>query len=259
MSVDLQRVAGAALLRFGTGARANALSADVRRALLDALRQVAADPEARALLIQGHDENFSAGQDLKEHSAVLTAGGGDAVATLVIEEFSPLAAALDALPIPTVAAIHGVAAGAGLGLALACDLRLAARGSRFTTAFVGVGLAPDTGVSGSLVRAVGHSRAVDLLIRPRVIDADEALHIGLVHEVHDADALDARAREVVGELAAGPTVAYAQVKACLDGHAGLTATLAREAEAQRTAASTSDHAEAVDAFVNRRAPTFIGR
>ncbi|MET0741113.1 MAG: enoyl-CoA hydratase-related protein [Candidatus Nanopelagicales bacterium] len=258
MGVDMQRASGAVLLRFGTGARANALSADVRGALLDALRQIAADPTARALLIQGHDENFSAGQDLKEHQVVLAAGGGDAVAGLVTEEFSALAAALDGLAVPTVAAIHGVAAGAGLGLALACDLRLAARSARFTTAFVGVGLAPDTGVSANLVKAVGHSRAVDLLMRPRIVDADEALLIGLVHEVHNDDALDARAREVVSELAAGPTVAYAQVKACLDTSDDLTAALAREAEAQRAAASTSDHAEAVEAFVNQRAPKFTG-
>jgi 2-(1,2-epoxy-1,2-dihydrophenyl)acetyl-CoA isomerase len=259
MTVRVERDNCAAVVQLGTGRRANSLTRQVRLDLAAALSDAARDDAVRALLLLGAPNAFSAGQDLGEHARLLAAGGGQAVGVMVREEFSPLARLLARMPKPTVAAMHGVAAGAGLGLALASDLRLAARSATFTTAFTGVGLGPDSGVNWSLVRAVGHARATDLLLRPRILDSDEALALGLVHEVVDDVALDDRAHKVVTSLAAGPTLAYAAVKTCLTSPTSLDETLWQEAELQATLAASEDHVEAVQAFLEKRSPTFTGR
>jgi 2-(1,2-epoxy-1,2-dihydrophenyl)acetyl-CoA isomerase len=161
---------------------------------------------------------------------------------------------------PVVAAVNGVAAGAGLSIALACDFRIAADSAGFNTAFVGVALSCDTGMSWTLQRLVGSGRALDLLLLPRTVRAPEALQLGLVTSVVPADALAAEARSLAQRLAGGPTVAYAAVKAAVAYGAShpLDEALAFESEMMARTGVTADHREAVRAFLAKQAPTFGG-
>jgi 2-(1,2-epoxy-1,2-dihydrophenyl)acetyl-CoA isomerase len=168
---------------------------------------------------------------------------------------------LHVLPKPTVAAVRGAVAGAGLSLALACDFRIVARSTKITSAFAKVGLSGDYGGSWFLTRIVGAARARDLYLRPRVISAEEALAIGLVTEVVDDDALEARALAFALELAEGPRVTLGYMKQNLN-HAitgTLESALDLEALHHTLSAGTEDHHEAAAAFVEKRAPRFVGR
>jgi 2-(1,2-epoxy-1,2-dihydrophenyl)acetyl-CoA isomerase len=165
------------------------------------------------------------------------------------------------MPKPVIAAVNGVAAGAGAGLAFACDLRVAARGASFLMAFARVGLAADTGVSWTLPRLAGAGRAAELLMLAEPIRAPQALELGLVNQVvEDAD-LPAVAGALAARLAAGPTAAYAGIKEQLNyaaGH-GLAEALDKEAEVQAALGRTADHRAATLAFTRKQAPSFLGR
>jgi len=246
-----------AWVRFGTGERGNAMTADMRTALREALSMVGEDPLVRTVVLEGTGEHFCGGADLHRHHEALTKDPGS-VSGSTRQEFSPIIAATSAMPKPVIACLRGITAGAGLGLALAADLRLASPTARFSTAFTAVGLGPDSGVSHFLPRLVGESRAADLLLRPRVVGAEEAARIGLVHEVNDD--VGARAQAVARELAGGPTFAYAAVKATLRaGQGTLEEALEVEASWQERAARTHDHLAAVEAFISRTTPTYLGR
>lgn len=248
---------GAAWLRFGTGERGNSMTPDVRTALREALSAVGENPLVRAVVLEGSGEHFCGGADLQRHHEALTNDPGSVTGS-TRREFSPIITAVATMPKPVIACLRGVVAGAGLGLALAADLRLASPTTRFSTAFTAIGLGPDSGVSHFLPRLVGGSRAVDLLLRPRLVRAQEAEEIGLVHEVNND--VDARAWEVARELASGPTFAYAAVKATLRaGQGTLKEALEAEASWQERAAQTRDHHAAVAAFISRQAPTYLGR
>ena len=236
----------------------NALDTGTKNELRDALREAAADPAVRAVLLTGTGRAFCVGQDLKEHIGVLAAGGG---MTTVAEHYNPIATAIATMPKPVVAGINGVAAGAGAGFAFAADYRVAADTASFTTAFAGVALSVDSGMSWTLPRLVGHARAAELLLFPRSVPAEEALALGLVHRVVPSAELAAEALSVARTLAAGPTVAYAAIKEAVAYGAdhGLTDTLALEDVLQTRAGATADHHEAVRAFVEKRAPRFEGR
>ncbi|MDI9579306.1 MAG: enoyl-CoA hydratase-related protein, partial [Thermobispora sp.] len=165
------------------------------------------------------------------------------------------------MPKPVVAAVNGVAAGAGAALAFACDFRVAADTARFVMAFTGIGLAPDSGASWTLQRLVGPARAREMLLLGDPVDAARALEIGLVTRVVPADELPAAARELALRLAQGPTLAYAATKRLLDHAAASTlkAALDREAELQEGLVRTADHAAARKAFLNKERPRFEGR
>src|SRR6185503_12934689 len=162
---------------------------------------------------------------------------------------------------PTIAAVHGAVAGAGLALALACDFRVVARSTKITTAFAKVALSGDYGGSWFLTRIVGAARARDLYLRPRVISADEAFSLGIATEVVDDDALEARAFAFAAELANGPRVTLGYMKQNLNHALGgtLESTLDLEALHHTLSAGTEDHREAAAAFVEKRAPKFVGR
>ncbi|MEE4543400.1 enoyl-CoA hydratase-related protein [Streptomyces sp. V4-01] len=236
----------------------NALDTGTKDALRDALEEAAGDPAVRAVLLTAAGPAFCVGQDLKEHVKVLAAGGGLAT---VAEHYNPIALTIATMPKPVVAAVNGVAAGAGAGFAFAADYRLAADSASFTTAFTGVGLAADSGMSWTLQRLVGYGRAADLLLFPRSVRAQEALELGLVHRVVPAAELPAAAAEVARALAAGPTVAYAAVKQSLAYGAdhSLPDTLALEAALQNRAGASADHRAAVDAFLRKEPAVYQGR
>jgi 2-(1,2-epoxy-1,2-dihydrophenyl)acetyl-CoA isomerase len=239
----------------------NALTAEMKTALLAALRQAAASPEVRAVLITGAGPAFCAGQDLREHAELLTAAQDGAAMDTVREHYNPIVLAIRSMPKPVIAAVNGVAAGAGASLALACDLRIAARGASFLMAFARVGLAADTGASWTLQRLVGAGRAAELLLLAEPLAANRALELGLVGQVVDDADLPAAASALAARLAMGPTAAYAGIKAELDYAAGhdLAAALEQEAEVQAALGRTADHLAATAAFAQKQRPTFQGR
>ncbi len=239
----------------------NALTAQMKTALLAALRQAAASPEVRVVLITGAGPAFCAGQDLREHAELLTAAQTGAAMDTVREHYNPIVLAIRSMPKPVIAAVNGVAAGAGASLALACDLRIAARGASFLMAFARVGLAADTGASWTLQRLVGAGRAAELLLLAEPLAAARALELGLVSQVVDDADLPAAASALAARLAIGPTAAYAGIKAELDYAAGhdLAAALEQEAEVQAALGRTADHLAATAAFAQKQRPTFQGR
>ncbi|RBY92603.1 enoyl-CoA hydratase-related protein [Blastococcus sp. TF02A-30] len=250
---DSGGVATITLLRPG-------LSHASRRELLDVVRAVAADGSVRAVLLTGTGRAFCVGQDLAEHVGELQSGA-ESPLSVVEEEYNPLLLALAALRVPVVVGINGACAGAGLGIALAGDLRVAAAGAKFTTAFAGVGLSSDSALASRLVHCVGGSRAAQLLLLPDPFPAETAEQWGLVHRVVAPEQVLPEAQALAARLAAGPTVAYGAIKTVLATAAtdSLEQTLALEARLQKEAGQTADHREAVEAFLAKRAPEFTGR
>lgn len=236
----------------------NALNTPVKEALLAALTTAAADPSCRAVLLAGAGERaFCVGQDLREHVENLR--GDDPLAT-VRDHFNPIATTLFTMPKPVVAAVRGAAAGAGASLAFLADFRIGGPSTGFTMAFAGIGLAADTGASYTLPRLVGPAVAAEMLMLNRKVAAERALQLGLLTELVDTDDdVLPRATALATELAAGPTVCFAQMKRQLRQDGDFDTALTTEAEAQAACGFTADHAGAVDAFVNKRRPTFEGR
>jgi 2-(1,2-epoxy-1,2-dihydrophenyl)acetyl-CoA isomerase len=250
---------GVATVRLDRPGAMNALNTATKVALRDALQQAAADQAVRCVVLTGSGRAFCAGQDLREHGANLAAGLPGLDATLA-EHYHPIVLALATMPKPVVAAVNGIAAGAGVSLALAADLRIAAASSGFNLAFTSIGLSADTGSTWWLPRLVGMARAKELLLIPRTVGAEEALSMGLVTEVVPDDELAARTEQVASRLAAGPTVAYGAVRRALAYSAGhdLVDSLEHEAELMKLTGATADHVAAVTAFLAKQTPTFDG-
>ncbi|MEV1045086.1 enoyl-CoA hydratase-related protein [Streptomyces sp. NPDC049916] len=242
----------------------NALNTAAKVALRDALREAAADTGVRAVLLTATGRAFCVGQDLKEHVATLAAtreaGEGNALST-VREHYNPIVRAITEMPKPVVAGVNGVAAGAGFGLALAADLRVVADTASFTTSFAGVALTADSGVSWTLPRLIGQSRAAELLFFPDAVPARKAYELGIVNELVPAAELAAAAARTARRLASGPTVAYAALKESMAYAAGhsLSETLEKEDELQTRAGASADHAIAVEAFLAKEKPVYLGR
>ena len=234
----------------------NSLDATLKRDLLGVIRVAGRDASVRAVILTGEGRAFCAGQDLKERLAP-EAGPLDLE---VRERYNPIVLGLHRLAKPTVAAVNGVAAGAGAALAFACDLRIAAEGASFVLAFGRIGLVPDSGVSWLLPRLVGVARATELLLLPDPMTAEEAARIGLVGRVVPADRLMDEARSLAGRLAAGAPVALALTKRALERslEVGLAEALEHEASLQGIAGRTADHAKGITAFVEKREPRFRG-
>ena len=236
------------------------LSSALRRDLLAAVGEVAADDSVRAVLLTGTGRAFCVGQDLAEHVESLRGNAATSL-SVVEEEYNPLILTLAALRVPVVVAINGACAGAGLGIALAGDLRIAAAGAKLTTAFTGIGLSSDSALAARLVHCVGVSRATQLLLLPEPFLAETAAEWGLVHRVVPPEQVLPEAQALAARLAAGPTAAYRAVKTVLATAAtdSLEETLALEARLQTELGQTADHREAVEAFLAKRAPEFTGR
>jgi 2-(1,2-epoxy-1,2-dihydrophenyl)acetyl-CoA isomerase len=237
----------------------NSLTAETKAALLAALERAAGDDGVRAVLLTATGRAFSAGQDLREHAENLSGGRG--LDDTVRRHYNKIITVVTEMPKPVLAAVNGVAAGAGAALAFAADLRVAADTASFLMAFTRVGLGPDSGASWTLQRLVGAGKAVELLMLAEPIDAAEALRIGLVSRVVPAAELPEAARELAERLAKGPTRAYAAVKVAVRhaATADLADALEKEAELQEACAATEDHRQATVAFVAKQPPTFEGR
>ena len=245
-------------LRLNRPERLNALTLALLTDIHRRVVEIAHTGTCRCLVITGTGRGFCAGQSLEEVREA--ANLGDRVRTILQQGYLPLVSALVGLELPVVAAINGVTAGSGLSLALACDLRVASDEATFTCAFSRVGLVPDAGATLLLPRAVGWSAAADLALTGRRVDADEALHLGLVHRVFPAATFAAGAAAAAAELAAGPTRALGLTKRALSRSwtASLEEQLAIETDLQVEASGTADGREGIAAFVAGRRPSFRG-
>ncbi|MFI1562466.1 enoyl-CoA hydratase/isomerase family protein [Streptomyces sp. NPDC020490] len=243
----------------------NALNIATKVALRDAVQSAAEDDAVRAVLLTAAgDRAFCVGQDLKEHIGLLAQDretGTSHTMSTVREHYNPIMRALTEMPKPVVAGVNGVAAGAGFGFALAADFRVVADTAAFNTSFAGVALTADSGISWTLPRVVGPARAADLLLFPRSVKAQEAYELGIANRLVPAGELRAEAEKVARALAEGPTVAYAAIKEAVAygfSHS-LAETLEKEDELQTRAGRSADHVIAVEAFVNKEKPKYLGR
>lgn len=238
----------------------NSLDTGTKVALREAVAEAAGDDAVRAVVLTGAGRAFSVGQDLKEHAQALESGAAG-LADTVREHYNPTVRMLATMPKPVIAAVNGVAAGAGASYAFSCDLRIVADTAGFNLAFAAIGLSCDTGSSWTLPRLVGWAKARELLLLPRTVPADEALALGLATEVVPADEVMPRAMEVARHLAGGPTLAYAALRRVLAESATHTfdESLEYEASMMQSTGETTDHREAVRAFLDKRVPVFHGR
>lgn len=252
--------AGVATIMLDRPGASNALNRTMKFGLLQAVSAAGSDASVRAVAITAAGKNFCVGQDLAEHVEALRADPSLAMNT-VREHYNPVIRAFDAIDVPVIAAVNGACVGAGLGLALAADIRVVGSGAKFGTAFTGIGLAADSALSASLTRLIGAGRATAMFLLGETVDAVTAHAWGLVHRVVDDDAVAPAASELVRRLASGPTAAFVSVKALLKDNAvaPLTDILEREAAAQQRLGSSTDHLAAVDAFLAKTKPVFVGR
>jgi 2-(1,2-epoxy-1,2-dihydrophenyl)acetyl-CoA isomerase len=232
----------------------NAFNAELHRGFAAALKAARAD-DVRAVVITGAGRAFCVGQDLTEFREA----AGD-IGSRLRESYHPNVLAIRRLEKPVIAAVNGVAAGAGMSFACACDLRIAADSASFVPAFINIGLVPDSGGSYFVTRILGPARAFEWLTSGRKLSAAEAHAWGLVSEVVEADGLTARTGELAAQLAALPTRGIGMTKRLIDHalNATLERQLEREAELQAAATQTEDFKEGVAAFLEKRPPEFRG-
>ncbi|GAA1561842.1 enoyl-CoA hydratase-related protein [Dactylosporangium maewongense] len=260
MSLQVERNEAVAVVTFNRPEALNALDTATKVALRDTLKELAEDTAVRAVVLAGTGRAFCVGQDLREHVALLESGS-DAPLSTVREHYNPIAELVLTMPKPVVAAVRGMAAGAGASLALLADFRIGGPGTGFLMAFANVGLAGDTGVSWTLPRLVGHAKATELLLLAEPVDAPAADRLGLLTRlVDDDEQVLPVALELAARLAAGPTVAYAQIKRQLAaGSSGtLREALEVEAQVQAVCGQTADHKASTAAFVQKQKPVFAG-
>jgi len=259
-SVLLDRGDGVATIILNRPGSMNSLSIEMKQSLITKLGEVRDDPAVRAVVLTGAGPAFCVGQDLREHAELLAAHDSRPLRT-VRDHYNPIALALVQMPKPVVAAVNGMAAGAGASFALACDFRIAGEGASFLMAFARVGLGADSGASFTLPRLVGHARAIALMMLAEPVSPAQAMEMGLVTAVVPDDRVQAAAHELAVRLAAGPTVAYACIKEAIayGGTADLADALAREADLQDRAGRSADHRNATAAFVTKQPPVFEGR
>jgi 2-(1,2-epoxy-1,2-dihydrophenyl)acetyl-CoA isomerase len=239
----------------------NGLDVATKEALLDAVTRAASDEAVRCVVLTGTGRAFCVGQDLKEHVEILRGSDAGELFDTVEKHYNPIVTTLAGMAKPVVAAVNGVAAGAGASLAFACDLRVLASSAGFNLAFAGVGLSCDTGSSWTLPRIVGRARAIELLYFPRTIGSDEALELGLATSVVPDEELATEAGDLSRRLAAGPTAAYGAIRRSVTFSAGhdLDTSVAFEKDMMNATGATQDHRDAVEAFVAKQRPVFSGR
>lgn len=250
---------GIARLTFNRPEKLNSFNTAMHAEIRDALARV--QPEgARVLVLTGAGRGFCAGQDLADRAVAPGERRAD-LGESIEKHYAPLVLALRALPLPVIAAVNGVAAGAGANVALACDLVIAARSATFVQAFSKLGLVPDSGGTWFLPRLVGNARAVGLTFLGEKLPAEQAAQWGLIWRcVEDAE-LGPIVDALAAQLAAAPTLGLARTKQALQGawSRTLAEQLAVERDLQRELGASEDYAEGVAAFTQKRPPRFTGR
>lgn len=251
--LDYRVTNGVAWMRLGRPASRNAIDGELRRALVNAVRQAERDPEARVVVLTGAGAAFCAGADVREL-------GQGAVAE-VRDEYETLLTGLRNMAKPTIAAVRGAAAGIGVSLACCCDIRYAAADAFFREAFVDIGLTVDGGVSWLLPRLIGLGRTYEMCYTGRRVAADEAERWGLVNRVLPVDDLESGVQELAEQLARGPAMALGAIKRSVNFAAGSTFEEAVDFEflLQGVQMRGDDFKEGVGAFIEKRQPRFQGR
>src|SRR5262245_9672410 len=254
----LEKRSGYRIITLNRPQRLNAFTEAMHQALREALAETEADPDCRALLLTGAGRGFCAGQDLNDR---LSKAGETPVLGGALEAYyNPLVRKLRALPFPVVAAVNGVAAGAGCNIALACDIVIAARSASFIQSFAKIGLVPDSGGTWILPRLVGPARARALALTAEPLPAEKAEAWGLIWKAVDDGLLLTEAEQLCTHFAAAPTAGLAMIKHALDESwdNNLDAQLELERELQREASLNPDYAEGVRASTKKRPPRFRG-
>jgi len=256
----IERANRVAALTLNRPSVLNAFNDQLLADLLAALRDAERDPDIRAIIITGAGRAFCAGQDLQSRREIFERGDVPHLGAGLRDRYKPLIMRLRTLEKPIIAAVNGVAAGAGCGLALACDIRIAAEAATLSTAFARVGLACDSGTSFFLPRLVGLGRALELGFTGEAISAGEAERIGLVNHVYPAEDLMARTQELAERLAHGATRAIGLIKRDMNRAIAvdLETALDYEAYQQEIAGKTADFREGVMAFTEKRQPRYTG-
>jgi len=240
----------------------NSFNGELHEMLMSELRAAAADPAVRCLVITGAGRGFCAGQDLSDPAIAPSLGEQPKdIGNLIESRYKPLILAVAGFPAPVIAAVNGVAAGAGANLALACDIVLAARSASFLQAFAKIGLVPDAGGTWVLPRLVGRARALGLALLADKLAAEEAERIGLIWRCVDDTALAGQAQAMGERLAAMPTAALVEARKAFAASDGMTLAeaLTMEGLAQRRLGAAHDYREGVAAFFDKRAPRFTDR
>jgi 2-(1,2-epoxy-1,2-dihydrophenyl)acetyl-CoA isomerase len=259
-TIDCRRGDGIARLTLNRPEALNAWTRQLGEELLAALDDVACDPAVRVIVLTGAGRAFSSGADLRGGGVQAAADGSADVGTPLREVYHPLILRVRTVDKPVIAAVNGPAVGIGCSLALAGDLIVAARSAYFLMAFVNIGLALDGGASQTLVARVGHARAFQIAYLGERIAAVQARDWGLINEVVDDEAFEARVTELATRVAAGPPGSYAAIKRAINQTAydGFEQQLELEAALQQERAGSKDFVEGVTAFLQKRPASFTG-
>jgi 2-(1,2-epoxy-1,2-dihydrophenyl)acetyl-CoA isomerase len=257
-TVLYEKASGVATISLNRPKKLNAFDHAMHEELSDALGAAAEDDEIRCIVLRGEGRGFSAGADLAE--IIENADRDPDLGEYLRRTYSRLVKQMVGIPKPILAALHGPVYGAGFGLALACDLRIAAESAKFSVAFIKIGLMPDAGVTFFLPRIVGLGRAIEMSMLGDAVEADEAQRIGLVNKVAADDSLAEESQALAEHLATLPTAALGRMKTAIHANfeADLETALEREAEGQTFCGYTQDHKEGVAAFFEKREAIFTG-
>ncbi|HEX2051170.1 MAG TPA: enoyl-CoA hydratase-related protein [Actinomycetota bacterium] len=252
---------GVAVITFDRPDVLNAFDDELGARVLEEVRSAAADDSVRCIVLTGAGRAFSSGEDLGALVEGYRSGDPPELGKTLVDRYNPLIRAIRAAPKPVVAAVNGVAAGAGASIALACDFRIASEHAKLVIAFVKVGLVPDSGALWFLTKMVGAAHAFEVAATGDPIGSEDALRLGLFTRVVPAAEFDDAWRSFALDLARGPTVAYRLTKTLANAAAerSLDDQLDAEVEAQTEAGSSADHLEGVRAFLDKRKPSFEGR
>jgi 2-(1,2-epoxy-1,2-dihydrophenyl)acetyl-CoA isomerase len=255
-TIDFKVEAGVARLTLNRPDRLNSFTVQMHEEVADVLADLG---EARTLVLTGAGRGFCAGQDLNDRA--VAPGQAVDLGESVEKRYNPLIRALTSLPMPVIARVNGVAAGAGANIALACDIVIAAKSAKFIQSFAAIGLIPDSGGTWVLPRLVGQARALGLALTGEPLEAERAAECGLIWKAVDDDRLDAEVDALAQRFAAGPTLGLARIKAMIRESWGqsLDSELDRQRDAMRELGYSDDYREGVAAFMEKRKPNFTGK
>lgn len=260
-TLHYEKSAGIATITLNRPDVLNAVNEKMGQELQAALREAERDDEVRCLIITGTGRAFCAGEDIQDLRGEYERGENPKLGERLLHKYNPIIRRIRRMQKPIIAAVNGVAAGAGAGIAYSCDVRIASESAKFLQAFIRVGLVPDSGTSFFLPRLVGFSKALELSLMGNELSSRDAERYGIVYRVVSDEELLTSAREIAVKLAQGPTKSIGLTKRALNKSisADLETVLEYESYLQEIAGATADHTEAVRAFFEKRKPAFKGR